>query len=222
MPGKMRVKTVVNGLFYENCYIVWEPGGTCIILDPGDEAHMVASMIREMELSPVLIAATHAHIDYVGAVAELRDAFRVPFAVHELEVENLERLPLEAQFMGLPSIAGPTVDRRLQDGEMLSFGDCALEVVHTPGHTAGSVCLIGDQMVFAGDTLFAGGYGRTDLHGGDEEALLRSVEERIFVLDDTTIVYAGYGPTTTIGEERRTNWICNRLRSRQPRETSSS
>lgn len=212
MSVHLRVKTVVNGLFYENCYILWEPGGSCVIVDPGDEAHMVASMIREMELNPVLIAATHAHLDFVGAVSELRDTFRIPFALHADEEKNLDRLPDEARFMGLPTVSRPMVDRWLQDGDRLSFGQCEVQVLHTPGHTAGSVCFHSEQVILVGDTIFAGGYGRTDLEGGDERSLIQSVHDRLFCLDDTTIVYPGHGPTTTIGEEKRTNWINKRAK----------
>ncbi len=211
MPVNMRVKTVVNGLFYENCYIIWEPGGSCVILDPGDEAHLIASMVREMELNPVIIAATHAHIDFIGAVAELRDTFRIPFAVHAGEVRNLDTLVDEARIIGLPSVNRPDVDRWLEDGESIAFGNSKLTVVHTPGHTEGAVCFIGDQSVFVGDTIFAGGYGRTDLPGGDEDTLLHTIRDRLFTLDENTIVYPGHGPSTTIGEERRTNWVKGRL-----------
>jgi glyoxylase-like metal-dependent hydrolase (beta-lactamase superfamily II) len=207
----VRVMTVVNGVFSENCYLIWEPEGRCIILDPGDEPHLVVSMAREMELKPVLIAATHAHIDFVGAVAELRDTFRIPFMLHSLEEEILDKLPEDARLFGLPTIRRPQVDRWLADGEQLSFGDSSLLVTHTPGHTPGSVCYTCENMVFTGDTLFAGGYGRSDLEGGEEETLLRSVRDRLFSLEETTIIYPGHGPTTTIGQEKKKNWIATRF-----------
>jgi glyoxylase-like metal-dependent hydrolase (beta-lactamase superfamily II) len=207
----VRVMTVVNGVFSENCYLVWEPEGRCIVLDPGDEPHLVESMVREMELTPVLIAATHGHIDFVGAVAELRDTFRIPFAAHRLEEEILDRLPEDARLFGLPTIRRPQVDRWLEEGDELSCGEARLKVIHTPGHTPGSICLLCENMVFTGDTLFAGGYGRSDLPGGEERTLLASVRDRIFSMEDTTIVYPGHGPTTTVGQEKKRNWIVSRL-----------
>lgn len=206
-----RVMTVVNGFFSQNCYLVWETGGRCVILDPGDEPHLVESMIREMELTPVLITATHAHIDFVGAVSMIRDAFRIPFAIHRDEDEILDKLPEDARFFGLPTIRRPQVDRWLEDGETLSFGEASMTVLHTPGHTPGSVCFQCEHMIFTGDTLFAGGYGRSDLEGGEEDVLVASVRDRIFTLDETTIVYAGHGPTTTIGQEKKQNWINGRI-----------
>ena len=203
--------TVVNGFFSENCYLVWEPEGRCIVLDPGDEPYLVESMIREMELVPVMIAATHGHIDFIGAVPELRDIFRIPFAIHGEESTTLEKLTEDARTFGLPTVRQPQVDRWLSDGEFLSFGDSRLEVIHTPGHTPGSVSYICEHMMFSGDTLFAGGYGRTDLEGGKEETLLASVANRIFTLEDTTIIYPGHGPTTTVGQEKKKNWIATRL-----------
>ena len=121
-----------------------------------------------------------------------------------------EFLPNMARYLGLPVIKIPPVDRWLQDGDRIEVGGIVLEVVHTPGHTPGSICLNAGRGIFTGDTLLAGSYGRTDLKGGSEEAILMSIHKRLFQLDDATEVYPGHGPSSTIGEEKKSNWAVTR------------
>lgn len=207
----MKIKIIINGFFFGNCYLIWEEDRNCIIIDPGDEEELIMHSISELGLIPRLIVATHVNVDSIGAAAAMREAFGVPFAIHREEAKMFDFIPNMARYLGLPQIKLPAVDRWLADGEIVEVvggggGKVSLQVIHTPGHTPGSICLYTRGAVFTGDTLIAGSYGRTDMRGGSEETILESIHNRLFVLDDATVVYPGHGPTTTIGEEKKKNW----------------
>jgi hydroxyacylglutathione hydrolase len=206
----VKIKTIINGFFFGNCYLVWGEERNCLIIDPGDEEELIYHSIHELGLTPHLIVGTHANIDSIGAAADLRETLGVPFALHEEEARMFEFLPHLARYLGLPQIKIPPVDEWLANGDAIEVGQFSLKIIHTPGHTPGSICLFTPGAVFTGDTLIAGSYGRTDLRGGSEKSILESIQKRLFALDDTTRIYPGHGPTTSIGEEKKNNWAVYR------------
>jgi hydroxyacylglutathione hydrolase len=205
----MIVKTLVVGPFASNCFIVGsETTGEGLIIDPGADAPNILNTVRGLGLSIVLIAATHNHIDHVGALRSVKDATGAKYAVHE--ADSREAMPMMfGRMMGLmlgSSLRGaPKPDRFLKDGDVIEIGDLKFEVLYTPGHTPGGISLSGEGVVFSGDTLFNFGIGRTDLAGGDYGKLMDSIMTKLMVLPDSTIVYPGHGPETTIGAERKWN-----------------
>ena len=202
------VKTLTVGPFQENCYLV-EHGGDVAIVDPGDEAERLIAAIDVLEATPRYVLITHAHLDHVGAAAALKARYGVPVLMPRLEEPLLFALPLQCQLFGMAPIAVPAVDRLLDGTEALPFGASEIHAIPTPGHSPGGTCYrLGDE-VFVGDTLFAGGVGRTDLWGGSWETLRASITGRLFSLPDATVVYPGHGPATTVGEEKRTNPFLN-------------
>lgn len=202
----VQVKTIVNGFFFGNCYLVWDDDRSCVVIDPGDEEELIFHTIYELGLTPHLIVGTHANIDSLGAAADLRESLGVHFALHEGEIKVFGFLPDVARYLGLPLMKMPSVDRWLQDRDTIEVGKIKMKVIHTPGHTPGSICLLTEGGVFTGDTLIGGSYGRTDLKGGSEKSILESIHKRLFTLDDSVEVYPGHGPSTTIGEEKKSNW----------------
>ncbi len=205
----MIVKTLVVGPFASNCFIVGsETTGEGLIIDPGADAPNILNTVRGLRLSIVLIVATHNHIDHVGALRSVKDATGAKYAVHE--ADSREAMPMMfGRMMGLmlgSSLrAPPKPDRLLKDGDIIEIGDLKFEVLYTPGHTPGGISLLCDGVVFSGDTLFNFGIGRTDLAGGDYGKLMDSIMAKLMVLPDSTIVYPGHGPETTIGAERKGN-----------------
>jgi len=202
------VETIVNGPFTANCYAVAEEAtGRALLVDPGDEPNTILQRVRALNWQVDEIVATHAHIDHVGAVAPLKRALGVSFALHPAEKEWLTHLPAQATMFGLPTKEVPEIDDLLADGQQRALGGLTYEILSTPGHSAGGCCLCfaAAGVVFVGDTLFAGSVGRSDLPGGDGTTLIRSIEDKLLTLDDSVVVYSGHGPSTTIGAERRTN-----------------
>ena len=202
------VKMLVVGLFAANCYIVGSSStGQGIIIDPGAEAETILRTVQQLGLSISLIVITHAHIDHVGAVREVQKKTNAAFAVHQAEKGLLLTPPMRMlTSLGLsPVKSPPRPDRLLKDGDIIDVGDLHFKVLHTPGHSPGGICLLGQGVVFSGDTLFNFGIGRSDFPGGSHERLMTSIREKLMVLPDETIVYPGHGAPTTIGDERRGN-----------------
>jgi len=195
-------KLVVVGPLDTNCYLVYcQETLECAVIDPGAEAERIFPLIVEFELKPVVILNTHGHIDHIGANRDVKDKFDVPLCIHSLDSSLLEKIQeFELSFF-LGAKESPPADRVLTDGETIQFGKCSLRVVHTPGHTPGSVSLLGDGILFSGDTLFFGGVGRTDLPGGSTRDLEKSIKEKILTLPPDTVVLPGHGPLTSVGEE---------------------
>ena len=190
-----------------NCYIVGTQGSKeAIVIDPGDDADELARSIAEQELRVTAIVATHAHFDHIVAAGRLRELTGAPFYLHRDDGPILDWMQESGRmFLGIELPPPPEVDRDAGEGELLTVGGKTLEVLHTPGHSPGSISLVGESAIFSGDTLFAGSVGRTDLPGGDTDALVTAVKEKLFTFDEDTTVYPGHGPSTTLGEEKRYN-----------------
>jgi hydroxyacylglutathione hydrolase len=204
----MIVKTLVVGPFASNCYIVGSSSTKQgMIIDPGAEAENILRTVQQLGLSISLIVVTHAHMDHIDALRTVKERTNTQFAIHEAEKDLLSAAPMRMLIpLGLtPSKSPPQPDRLLKDGDLVDVSDLHFEVLHTPGHSPGGICLSGHGVVFSGDTLFNFGIGRTDFAGGSYERLMKSIREKLMVLPDETIVYPGHGPSTTIGDERRGN-----------------
>ena len=201
-----RVVTLTNGAFAENCYLVADPAsGDAAVVDPGEDAALFEARLRHEGWTARAIWLTHAHVDHVAGVGRLAAATGAPIHLHPADRPLYDRFPAQAAMFGLAADPLPAPTAALADGGRVAVGACSFDVLHTPGHTPGGVTLAGHGMAFVGDALFAGSIGRSDLPGGDGEALLDSIRDKLFALPDGTVVYSGHGPATTIGEEKRTN-----------------
>jgi glyoxylase-like metal-dependent hydrolase (beta-lactamase superfamily II) len=189
-----------------NCYILGdEETREAVVIDPGGDVPVVLRSLEAAGLQTVAILATHGHFDHVEGLAAMKQALGAPIHLHRDDLPLVQNMANQGAMFGIQVQQAPEPDRYVADGDTIAFGSLALEVLHTPGHSPGSVSYrVGDR-VFVGDLLFAGSIGRTDLTGGDYATLLRSVREKIFTLGDATTVYPGHGPATTVGAEKRTN-----------------
>lgn len=206
----MHVESFAVGPLGCNCSILADlEAKRAIVIDPGGDLELIEERLRARGLSVDAIVHTHTHVDHVGATAGLQRATGAAAQIHEADRFLYDLLPVQSAMIGceLPAIAD--IDGGLVDGRTLRAGAIELAVLHTPGHTPGSVCFVAKGAsgthVFSGDTLFRGGIGRTDLWGGDSTAILRSLRGKLLTLDDDAIVIAGHGPRTTIGDERAHN-----------------
>jgi glyoxylase-like metal-dependent hydrolase (beta-lactamase superfamily II) len=198
----MNIESVIVGPLETNCYLVSCPRTlACAVVDPGAEPDRIIAAVRRLGLKPALILNTHGHFDHVGANRDIKDAFDIPLAIHALDNPMLELAGrLEMSFV-LEAKDSPPADFFLQDKARIPVGESQLEVLHTPGHSPGSVCLLGDGFLLSGDTLFYEGVGRTDLPGGSDRDLKSSLRSKILVLPPETRVLPGHGPRTTVGQE---------------------
>jgi hydroxyacylglutathione hydrolase len=204
----MIIKMLAVGAFAANCYVVGSSSSKeGMIIDPGGDADTIMGTVQKAELSIAIIVITHAHMDHVGALREVQQKTNAQFAIHEAEKGFVFSTPVRMlTSLGVsPVKSPPRPDRLLKDGDMIDLGDLHFEVLYTPGHSSGGICLSGHGVVFSGDTLFKLGIGRTDFPGMSHERLMKSIREKLMVLPDETIVYPGHGPATTIGDERRGN-----------------
>jgi hydroxyacylglutathione hydrolase len=206
-----------------NCSILGDPETReALVLDPGDEVDRVLEVLARHSLTVRLIVSTHAHIDHVGGLQRLHAVTGAPVLMHGDDLDLYRHLDAQAAWLGIRPPDTAQIDQVLKEGDTLRWGRFAASVLHTPGHTPGSVSLYlppdagkliappvisgaDEGKLFAGDTLFAGSIGRTDLWGGSMPQILRSIHEKLLALPDGTLVYPGHGSSTTIGEERAAN-----------------
>jgi hydroxyacylglutathione hydrolase len=191
-----------------NCSVIGdETSHEAMVIDPGDDVHEVLDLIRKHNLQVKQIVITHAHIDHVGGAMKLRTATGAPILLNQNDYALLKMLDAQAAWIGMPSPGKVDIDRSVTTGESVSAGSLTADILHTPGHTEGSICLYfaADKKLIAGDTLFAGSIGRTDLPGGSMQKILHSLHHTVLALPDETLVVPGHGPLTTIGAERESN-----------------
>ena len=202
----MLVHTLPVGNLETNCYIViCEESNEGLVVDPAAEPERILAEVARLGTRVLYVVDTHGHLDHVLANDPVREATGAPLLIHSDDAPYLSRPdPMLARWLKGPDhFRGP--DQLVADGQVLSFGSCALTVLHTPGHTPGGISLFGGGIVFTGDALFNQGVGRTDLPGGNWQQLLHSIQSKLLVLPDETVVYPGHGPSTTIGAERTSN-----------------
>ena len=199
----MRVRRLTLGPLETNCWIVDDgAGGPALVIDPADEPQEILEALSDAAVAWIVL--THGHFDHIGAVAEIVCEAGAPLAVHEADAVSMTTAAGSGGALFGFDVSAPGADRVLHDGDTLDAGVTRLTVMHTPGHTAGSICLLGEGHLFSGDTLFAGSVGRTDFAGGDMGAMGRSIG-LLASLSDEVVVHPGHGPETTIGRERRIN-----------------
>ncbi|MFM8285425.1 MAG: MBL fold metallo-hydrolase [Planctomycetaceae bacterium] len=212
-PTPLKIKVVVTQPFAENTLIVHrEPGGDCLVVDPGFGPQAIVRAMEELRVTPVAILLTHGHVDHIAGIGHLRERWpELPILIGRGDAPMLTdpALNLSGQF-GLP-LTAPPATRLLYEGERLQFLGAEFLVREIPGHSPGHVVYIAEgepPLVLGGDVLFAGSIGRTDFPGGSQPQLVTGIHEKLFVLSEETMVYPGHGPTTTIGREKRSNPYC--------------
>ncbi|MFH1096608.1 MAG: MBL fold metallo-hydrolase [Candidatus Desantisbacteria bacterium] len=202
----MQVYTLIVGDLRANCYIIsHEDSRECIIIDPGENGERILQFLEEKGLIPIYIINTHGHSDHIGANLFISEQTGAKILIHQNDAKMLhDPISNLSSFLGDPAVS-KQADYILEDGEILEISGITIEVIHTPGHTKGGICLKIDNHLFTGDTLFAGGVGRTDFPNGSHKALMESINKRLMALNDEMIIYPGHGESSTIGMERRNN-----------------
>jgi len=206
MVEGINIELLTVGSLGTNCYIVsCEKTQEAVVIDPGAEPQSILKVVQENQLSLRFIINTHGHIDHVSGNATIKAATGVPLLIHKDDASLLQEENNELVLYFPESEPSPPADRLLKEGDMIQFGTVTLKVIHTPGHTLGGICLHRGKILFTGDTLFAGGVGRTDLTGGSSEVLIDSIKTKLLVFSDDTTIFPGHGSSSTIGQERRYN-----------------
>jgi len=200
----MKIEKFVLGQLETNCYLVYdEVSLEGVVIDPGDEGDFISQKILDLGIDLKFIIATHGHFDHVLAALELKLNFNIPFLMHKADLPILMRMQESARhFIDLKVDPPAEVDRFLKEGDIIKLGKEKLKVIETPGHTPGSICLLGKDVLFSGDTLFCQGVGRTDFSYSSHEDLVKSLKKKIFLLPDKTRVFPGHGDETTIRKEQ--------------------
>eukprot|EP00767_Chilomastix_cuspidata_P000172 gnl/Chilomastix_cuspidata/10409.p1 GENE.gnl/Chilomastix_cuspidata/10409~~gnl/Chilomastix_cuspidata/10409.p1 ORF type:complete len:209 (-),score=7.21 gnl/Chilomastix_cuspidata/10409:12-638(-) len=204
----MILKVMPVGPIMANCFILGcEETKEAVVIDPGDEDERILMALADEKLKVKYIINTHGHFDHVAANKPMKDATKADILIHEADAPMLSHLSSMAISFGLSAENSPPADKFIKEGDVIEFGSIKLDVLHTPGHSQGSVSLYSkdEKKVFSGDTLFAGSIGRTDLPGGDYNTLITNVRKKIFSLGDDVQVYPGHGPETTVGTEKKFN-----------------
>jgi glyoxylase-like metal-dependent hydrolase (beta-lactamase superfamily II) len=216
--SELMVRNIVVGLFEENCYVIGNRRtGEAICIDPGDEPDEIMHLAADMGVRIKLIANSHGHIDHIMGVRGIKERTDSPFLLHPDDLWWVqEGWQASAAWLGLQREAPPLPDASISNNDVLEVAGVRLSVIHSPGHTQGSVCFYTEGMLFSGDTLFLGSIGRTDLPGGDYPQIMASIVDRLLVMPDETVVLPGHMLQTTIGQERQTNpFILEELQRRK-------
>ena len=194
------------GLLETNCYILGdEKTNEAVVIDPGEDFEKIDGHLKASKLKVKYIVLTHGHFDHTGALARLKKKTAAEVLIHAEDSSMLSPSEQAQPFL-MDGGADPcAADRTLKEGDEIRFGESALEVLHTPGHTAGGISLVTDRMIFTGDTLFCGSVGRTDLAGGSLQKLIDSIKRKLLPKGDDYLIYPGHGPASSIGEERKHN-----------------
>ncbi len=202
----MIVEKIVVGRMDENCYLVGDPKAL-LVIDPGDEAETILSRIREENYQVKYVVLTHCHYDHIGAVSAILEETGAEFVMAEKERDNYfnRGVTLCGYFAPKPTLCEPS--RLVTDGEVIKAGAYQFRIIETPGHTGGSICLLGENHLFSGDTLFHGSIGRADFPTGSLKELVASIKEKLFTLPEETVVHAGHGDDSTIGFEKVYNEV---------------
>ena len=201
-------ETLPVGMLGCNCSVIGdEIAREAIVVDPGDDVSKIIAILERNQLTVKMIVITHAHIDHIGGAGKLRAHTGAPVYMHEADKMLSDRLDMQAAWLGVETPENPGIDQPAREGDIIRAGSVAAHVLHTPGHTPGSISLYLplESKLIAGDTLFEGSIGRTDLPGGDTEQIGRSIRGKLYTLPEDTIVFPGHGATTSIGEEKRHN-----------------
>ncbi len=202
----IKIHKITAGPFQENGYIVHgENTRHCLLIDPGDKPELYIQTIEENDLKPLAIINTHGHLDHIHAIQPIKDHFSIPFYIHENEKMFIDHYPSGCVMYGMTPNKTPEVDQWLTNETEIKIGEYNIAVIHTPGHTPGGVCYRFNGDMFAGDTLFKGSIGRTDLPGGDYNTLMNSLSKLIDELPCEMHVHSGHGPSTTMQEELVSN-----------------
>ncbi|MBI5562274.1 MAG: MBL fold metallo-hydrolase [Deltaproteobacteria bacterium] len=205
---RSELKTLVVGTLEVNCYVLWDTQTRdAFVIDPGADGRKIKKIIEDNQLSVRHIVNTHGHFDHVGADGELKGITGAPINIHREDAEMLGEAHEHGVIFGVITPPQPAPDKLLDDGVVLKAGGLTLRVLHTPGHTAGGICLYeeAEGLLFTGDTLFAGSIGRTDLGGGSFPVIIASIKNKLLPLGGEVVVLPGHGPDSTIGIERKTN-----------------
>ncbi len=202
----MKIKRIPAGIYAANCYIIYsEDRKEGIVIDPGGDVDEILASIEEDELKIKYIILTHGHADHIGGIVSLKKALSVPVMIHEDDREMLIDGNKNLSTMMAMGTIEVEPDMLLKDGDIIEFGEDKGEIIHTPGHTRGGICIkVGDNII-TGDTLFAGSIGRTDLLGGDYETIIKSIKDKLMIYPDEVKVFPGHGTPSTIGKERVSN-----------------
>lgn len=204
----MLLSTVVVTEFMTNCFIMGdETTKNAVVIDPGGESQKIIREVEKMGVNVIAVVNTHAHVDHIGALKDIKDAFSPAVMLHQAELPILKTASKMGRLFGVSIDDPPEPDRFLAEGDQISVGAVSLTVIETPGHSPGGISLVTSdgKFCFAGDTLFAGSIGRTDLPGGNYHTLIESIKTKLIPLGDDVKVLTGHGPATTIGVERKYN-----------------
>lgn len=206
----MILRTLIVGELETNCYILGdEDSKEGMVIDPGGDFKVIEKALKESNLDIKYILLTHGHSDHIAVLSELKKYTGAQILIHKEDAEMLSNPEKNLSVFSYAPFSAPVADKLLKDKDKIKLGQIELEILHTPGHTEGSISLFTDKIVFSGDLIFYGSVGRTDLPGGSNQELFRSIQEKILDKTDDTVIYPGHGPATTVGEERRDNPFLN-------------